>query len=129
MSVSRAEETTMNLVVIAGELSSEPRTKELPSGTQLTNWEVTTSSRAGKLTVPVVWFDPPRSAASFGAGDPVAVLGAVRRRFFKTSGRTVSVTEVVGERVARLSSARALERLRAAAFERLDSGVAAAPRS
>ena len=96
----------MNIVVLEGVLSSAPREKELPSGSLLVTWEVTTTVGEQKLSVPVVWFDP-RRPARLHAGDAVVVAGAVRRRFFRAGGATVSRTEVVADTVARAGSNRA----------------------
>ena len=85
----------MNVVLLRGHLSSEPRRVELPSGDVLLRWEVTTLADGRKLTVPVAWFEPPRSAMAVGEGDEVVVLGRIRRRFFRARGATVSETEVV----------------------------------
>ena len=85
----------MNIVLLRGRLSSGPRTAELPSGDVLLRWEVTTDVDGRKMTVPVAWFEPPRTAAVIGEGDEVVVLGRIRRRFFKVHGSTASVTEVV----------------------------------
>lgn len=91
----------MNVVLLQGILSSEPRHRTLPSGTELVNWELTTDAGGARHTVPVAWFDPTASVRATGAGDQVVVLGMVRRRFYRADGRTVSRTEVVGERCAR----------------------------
>ena len=85
----------MNVVLLRGRLSSEPRSLDLPSGDVLLRWEVTTEVDTRKLTVPVAWFEPPRSAQTIGEGDEVVVLGRIRRRFFQARGATVSETEVL----------------------------------
>ena len=96
-----------NVVIVAGTLSSDPRVRELPSGSELRSYEVTTTDVTGaRRTVPVVWFDP-RRPARLHAGDAVVVAGAVRRRFFRAGGATVSRTEVVADTVARAGSNRA----------------------
>lgn len=90
----------MNVVVLRGVLSSAPTSRELPSGTVLTTYEVTTRSGDGAAdTVPVAWFDPPRRTATITVGTEVVVAGRVRRRFFRTGGGTASRTEVVATAV------------------------------
>jgi len=113
----------MNVVVLRGALSSEPRSQTLPSGSLLVRWEVTTTGAHGdKLSVPVVWFDPPAAMARIGAGDEVVVSGQVRRSFFSAGGRTVSSTDVLAAKAALVrnrvsatkvveTSAKSLERL------------------
>ncbi len=111
----------MNLVILRGVLSSDPRERVLPSGTVVVNWEVTTESDGTRLTVPVAWFDPPRGVAEVTGGDEVAIVGTVRRRFYRTGGATASVTEVRGERMARGSRRRSVERLRDVAADRVEA--------
>lgn len=109
----------MNVVVLRGTLSSEPRERTLPSGTTVMNWEVTTRDDDGARTVPVQWNDPSRAARSFDAGDEVVVLGVVRRRFFRAGGTTASRTEVVAESAVRATSRAAVDRLLTRACKRL----------
>lgn len=109
----------MNVVVLRGQLSSEPRQRLLPSGTVLVNWELTTDHEDTKLTVPVAWFDPPKMASVVTSGDQVVVIGSVRRRFYRAGGTTVSSTEVVGERMAPGGRSRSVARLSDVAIDRV----------
>ena len=95
----------MNVAVVLGTLSSDPRSRDLPSGSELVTYEVTTTESDGRCTVPVVWFDPSRPP-SVAAGDDVVVVGRVRRRFFRAGAATVSRTEVEARVVARRGSRR-----------------------
>jgi hypothetical protein len=90
----------LDLAVLVGTLSSDPSTTELASGSRLVRYEVTVRGSAGTDTVPVAWFDPGRPAA-LCAGDRVAVVGRVRRRFFRAGGATRSATEVLAAWVGR----------------------------
>ena len=101
----------MNIVMLRGHLSSEPRTVELPSGDVLLRWEVTTQADERKMTVPVAWFEPPRSARTISGGDEVVVLGRIRRRFFRAGGATVSETEVVASAATLATRTRNVARL------------------
>jgi len=66
----------------------------------LATYEVTTRGDDGTATTaPVVWFDPPATAWQLDAGDEVTIVGEVRRRFFRSNGRTESRTEVVASTV------------------------------
>jgi single-strand DNA-binding protein len=105
-----SNEAPLNLVVVRGVLSRDPEVRVLPSGSVVVAYEVTVARATGPDdSVPVVWSDPPDRRASVHAGDTVAVLGRVRRRFFRAGGTTQSRTEVVAERVvAGRSSRRAL---------------------
>jgi single-strand DNA-binding protein len=99
-----------NVVVLRGALAAEPRTRELPSGSVLTQLDVTTRDAGGTQSVPVAWFDPPAAAAELVAGDELVVIGSVRRRFFRAGGATQSRTEVVAEKVLPARRARVVAR-------------------
>lgn len=90
----------LDLAVVIGTLSSDPVVSTLPSGSVLYRYEVTARHAGGTDSVPVSWFDPTRPPA-LAAGDRVAVVGAVRRRFFRAGGMTRSATEIVASSVAR----------------------------
>ena len=107
----------MNIAVLQGTLSSEPRVTELPSGATVHNYEVTTASGSGeRLTVPVAWLDPVRPP-KVRVADEVIVVGVVRRRWFRAAGGTQSRTEVVASVVARPDTARAQGAMRTVAGE------------
>ena len=90
----------MNIVVLQGTLSRQPEERPLRESV-LATYEVTTRDEesGSAVTAPVVWFDPPAAAWKFDAGDAVTVVGEVRRRFFRSGGRTESRTEVVAHAV------------------------------
>jgi single-strand DNA-binding protein len=96
----------MNVVAVVGRLSSEPTIRELPTGSVLVNYEVTTPVEDGAVSVPLVWFDPPKPVA-LAKGDEVAAVGTVRRRFFRVGGVTQSRTEVVVSHLGRRDDKRA----------------------
>ncbi len=107
MTESQLDESQVNVAVIRGTLSSDPRIRVLPSGSVVVNYELTAVGRPGeRASVPVTWIDPSRPPA-LRAGDEVVAVGFVRRRFFRAGGLTQSRTEVVAELVSRPSSARA----------------------
>ena len=94
-----------NLVVLLGVLARPAQDVELPSGSRLLSLEVTVRRPDGPAEpVPVAWFDAPTWATSLDAGAEVAVLGRVRRRFFRAGGVTQSRTEVVASKVVRASA-------------------------
>ena len=94
----------MNVVAVVGRLSRPAEHRVLPSGDQLVAYEVTVNGTVeGKReTVPVVWFGASAAAGSLDTDERVLVVGRVRRRFFKTGGRTGSRTEVVADAVVPL---------------------------
>lgn len=119
---ARAAEPTINLAVVAGVLSSDPRRRDLPSGSEIISYEITSAGPDGRrLTVPVVWFDPTRPP-SLSAGDEVVAVGPVRRRFFRAGGTTVSRTEVEARVVARVGTTRAGRALEEARTSLPDAG-------
>jgi single-strand DNA-binding protein len=97
-----------NVVLLQGRVSSEPRVRELPSGSAVVNIEVTTTLDDGSVSVPVVLEG---STVECAAGDEVLVVGHVRRRFFRAGGVTQSRTEVHAERVVRASRKRSVRTL------------------
>ena len=108
-----------NVVLLAGDLSGPPRRRELPSGSVLVEFDVTTRGESGTGSVPVAWFDPGTAADGVLAGTSVVVAGHVRRRFFRAGNVTQSRTEVVASRVIVSGRAAAIARLRALVAELL----------
>lgn len=106
----------MNIVIVQGRLSSDPRPQQLPSGDTLIAYEVTTDVAGERLSVPVVWFNPNRIPA-IAEGDEVVAVGRVRRRFFRAGAAAASRTEVVAEVVARSDRRAAARAIEAAAAE------------
>ncbi len=111
----------MNVVVVQGTLSSEPRERVLPSGSVVTNWEVTTTVGDRAQSVPVQWDTPTAAIRSVAQGDEVIVAGWVRRRFFRAGGATASRTEVAATSLAKPSQKVALERLLSEARSQLEA--------
>jgi single-strand DNA-binding protein len=91
-----------NVVVIRGPVRATPTSRELPSGSTVLQFDVTTTVFAPvaptgrSTTVPVAWTDP-SDAASVVEGAEVVVTGTVQRRFFRVGGATQSRTEVVAD--------------------------------
>ncbi len=110
----------INTVVVRGRITSEPRRRDLPSGSTVTQLEITT--RAGDVTasVPVAVFE---ATTEYRADDEVVVLGYVRRRFFRAGGVTQSRTELVATKIASTSRRRDVTRLVAAAVKQLEAGA------
>lgn len=117
----------MNVVMIRGTLSSDPRELALASGSLLLQWEVTTDGEA-RCSVPVVWFDPPASVRGLGAGTEVVVSGLIRRRFYRVGATTSSKTEVVASRGARAGRRRAVSRIADAVIAAVDEAATDQPR-
>lgn len=109
-----------NLAVLHGELSSDPRRRELPSGSTLTQLELTTRLDGDTVSVPVSAFDREIDGV---AGDRYIVIGYVRRRFFRAGGTTQSRTEVVASRVIPARRRATAERSIARAVAELDAAL------
>ena len=91
---------SLNLAVLAGVLSSDPTTRELPGGQRAYTYDVITRVADGSAApAPVTWVDPPSAPPALERGDEVVVVGHVRRRFFTAGGATQSRTEVVASTV------------------------------
>lgn len=117
--------TSSNVAVVIGTLSSDPRVTDLPSGDTIVNYEISTETPAGKLSVPVQMQVAGRLPA-LKAADPVVAVGAVRRRFYRSGGATMSRTEVLAHVVGKPGAAK-VERAIAAVSDALANGPGARP--
>ena len=84
-----------NVAVLQGQLSGPPRRRELPSGSVLVEFDVTTRGPVGRARRRLPGSTRTRVADSLLAGEAVVVVGHVRRRFFRAGAATQSRTEVV----------------------------------
>jgi hypothetical protein len=76
----------LNLVVIRGECSGPPELRELESGRRLAAISVRAPGPDGRSTsVPVTVWEPAGWVEELAEGADVIVVGAVRRRFFRTA--------------------------------------------
>jgi single-strand DNA-binding protein len=106
-----------NEVRLVGRVSGEVEERELPSGDRLAQLRVVVprpagagggnGAAAGAARVDTIdvacWTGRVRQAARrMGAGDRVEVVGALRRRFFRTGAGTASRYEVEADSVRRL---------------------------
>src|SRR3712207_1172553 len=102
----------MNIVVLSGRLLSDPTARELPSGEVVWSLDLAADVTAAEppcwMPVPIAWSGD--GAEAWAKGTELAVLGIVRRRFFRAGGGTQSRTEVVAERIVEVTKRRPLER-------------------
>ena len=94
--------SSVNLAVLAGTLLRPVEPRLLPDGS--TVWELELTIRPdGKAasTVPVSWVAPPAGVdpSGWAPGQELLVVGAVRRRFYRAGGATVSRTDVLADAV------------------------------
>lgn len=105
-----------NIVILVGEVTSPLVSRTLTDGTISSSFDLATVTTDGRLSVPVVMLG---ESAVVSVGSALCVVGAVRRRFFRTGSALVSRTEVVAHAVqpvtrraqVRKSVARALSNL------------------
>ena len=113
-----------NEVVLVGRVAAAAEERELPSGDVVTTFRVvvdrppdqrvTTGRRVGIDTLDCAAWSAGvrRTARSLGAGDVVALQGALRRRFWRAGAGAVSRCEVEVGELRRVSRAPALPRAR-----------------
>jgi len=120
-----------NFVVLVGEVTHDPEARELADGVA---WQFDVATSVGidadtvtRCVVPINWYQPSETEISVvHDGAEVMVIGSVRRRFFRTAGRTASRTEVVPDQVIPLRRKAAVGKALDAAAERL-SGAGERP--
>src|SRR4051812_316231 len=110
-----------NVVRLRGRISTPPELRELPSGTAIVTFRLSVARSPTPMTKGsrqstdwvdcVAWGARPRRICSrWRAGDVAEVQGALRRRFFRSSGGASTRLEVEmlgGRLVARAPSERA----------------------
>ena len=97
MSAIAVEEIdNLNVVILMGEVTSPPVSRELPSGVLVSTFDVATVTESGRVSVPIS-LEGETDVAVLGA--EVCVVGIVRRRFFRSGASVTSRTEVVAEAV------------------------------
>ncbi len=98
----------VNVVVLAGRLSTDPEFAEMPSGDTVAKLRLHVPE-VGKRILPLpvaAWDRGPRKACErLGKGDPVMVRGHLVRRFFKGQGGGRTVMEVIASEVSKLPDA------------------------
>jgi single-strand DNA-binding protein len=86
----------INIVVLVGEVTSPPVSRELPSGAVVSTFDIATVTSTGRVSVPVSLEGETETAV---VGAEVCVVGIVRRRFFRSGASVASRTEVVVQSV------------------------------
>jgi single-strand DNA-binding protein len=104
----------LNLVVVRGTCSGPPELRELESGRRLAALAVRAPGPDGRTTsVPVTVWEPAAWVEDLDDGVEVVVVGAVRRRFFRTSaGGAGARVDVEAVFVGRAGSRRDLDAAR-----------------
>jgi hypothetical protein len=86
----------INIVVLVGEVTSPPVSRELPSGSVVSTFDIATVTESGRISVPVSLDGESENAV---VGAEVCIVGIVRRRFFRSGASVASRTEVVADAV------------------------------
>lgn len=94
-----------NQIHLVGRVSSEPVERELPSGDRVVAFRLVVPRDAGGAdTIDIAAWTARlrRTAAALHPDQVITVDGALRRRFFRTSGVTASRYEVEAQGITRL---------------------------
>ncbi len=105
----------MNLAVLRGTVRADPLVVHLENGVVRLTFDVRCGSsglddtqsaeRVSGEAVPVTWIGPANRVPTLATGGPVAVVGVVRRRFYRSGGALMSQTDVLAQRVVTSRSA------------------------
>lgn len=99
---------TVNVVVLAGTIASDPVERQMPSGDTVTELRLSVPE-AGKRLLPLpiaAWHKTVgrRALKDIAKGDDVLVYGVLARRFYRSGAGARSLTEVVATGVKKLES-------------------------
>lgn len=92
MSQKKETHEGFNRVIVIGEVSSPPVSRDMANGGVVTTFDVVSYTETGRVSVPISTDGVP---AVVEEGVSVCVVGFVRRRFFKAGASVSSRTEVV----------------------------------
>lgn len=84
----------LNIVVLVGEVTSPPVSRELSSGAVVSTFDLATVTDSGRISVPIS-LEGESDVAVVGA--EICVVGIVRRRFFRSGSSVTSRTEVLAD--------------------------------
>jgi hypothetical protein len=119
------ESPGVNLAVLCGPCSGPAEVRVLESGTRLATLAVRCPTGPGAdepaTSVPVTVWDPPAWVETLAAGDPVVVVGRMRRRFYQRPGGVGSRVDVEAELVGRARDRRRID----AALRKADEALEA----
>jgi single-stranded DNA-binding protein len=100
----------VNLSVLCGPCSAAPEVRVLDSGTRVASLAVRCPAGDAKATsVPVTVWDPPAWVEALEPGDPVVVVGRLRRRFYQRPGGVNARVDVEADLIGRARDRRRRE--------------------
>lgn len=86
----------MNIVIVQGRLLEQPRIRTLTDGRSVATGTILVDHPDhGRESVPFSWFGPPARAHRLENDTAVVACGRISRRFFRSGGRTESLTDLV----------------------------------
>jgi single-stranded DNA-binding protein len=108
--VTIENDPAVNLCVMCGPCSAAPEVRLLESGTRLATLAIRCPGGDGRATsVPVTVWDPAPWVETLEPGDPVIVVGRLRRRFFQRAGGVGSRVDVEAESIGRARERRRVD--------------------
>jgi single-stranded DNA-binding protein len=103
-------EMAVNLGVVCGPCSSAPEIRVLESGTRVATLSVRCPTESGPATsVPVTVWNPPAWIEALEPGEPVVVVGRLRRRFYQRPGGVGSRVDVESDMIGRARDRRRID--------------------
>ncbi len=93
-----SDDDVLNVVVLSGSARTDPTTTVLDDGTVRVAFDLVTGP--GASSVPVTWTGKVSRAPRVTAGRSLAVVGRVRRHFYRANGSLVTRTDVLASGVA-----------------------------
>jgi single-stranded DNA-binding protein len=100
----------VNLSVVCGPCSAGPQIRVLESGTRLASLAIRCPTGDDRATsVPVTVWDPPAWVEALEPGDPVVVVGRLRRRFYQRPGGVGARVDVEADLIGRARERRRLD--------------------
>jgi single-strand DNA-binding protein len=100
----------VNLSVVCGPCSAAPEVRLLESGTRLATLAVRCPTGDERATsVPVTVWDPPAWVEALEPGDPVVVVGRLRRRFYQRPGGVGARVDIEAELIGRARERRRVD--------------------
>jgi len=114
------DQPAVNLSVVCGPCSATPEIRVLESGTRLATLAIRCPTGDDRATsVPVTVWDPPAWVEALEPGDPVVVVGRLRRRFYQRPGGVGARVDVEAELIGRARERRRLD----AAVKKADAAL------
>ena len=100
----------VNVSVVCGPCSAAPEIRLLESGTRLATLAVRCPTGDDRATsVPVTVWDPPAWVEALEPGDPVVVVGRLRRRFYQRPGGVGARVDIEAQLIGRARERRRLD--------------------